>query len=755
MTNDSSEYFGTTSRPGKDPHHFYANNGQEPEYLDPGKAHDTASTRLIDHLYEGLATYGPDAEPVPGAADSYDQSPDNRFYRFHIREDAKWSDGKPVTAGDFEYSWKRALDPKTQSQAAVTLYMLKNGELFNQGNLKVTKVETAVHTLPDETSAEVTKLSARAPVVILGRSPLHIDTAIPPWAAIPADIEGLGYDKADLKTGAPEKATVLREKSSEPVAVSADARLPPGDYALLRRLGPVVCNGEPDHWLEVEALDGSHKRGLLPGCMTSPAKSAKGFALIAKWDATPTFHAPKEVVPGAGDPPKPEPLGFVPMSALEGDSSVLGVRAVDDRTLEVELDYPVPYILDILCSSVTDPVRRDLIEAFEAKGDPDGWTRPETILTNGPYRLKTWRFRYELTFDRNPYHRYFDQLAIHEITWMAVESYVSTMNLYKVGELDYIGDNSALPPPYLPVLRKKKDFEITPSLAEYWYELNTKSPPLDDVRVRQALNLAIDKQSLIDNVVRGSQTPATHFVPDFTGQGYDKYLASLRKSGTDPFHGKGRDFDPERARALLTEAGYKVVKDGDGYRAEGMAPLELLYNTSEGHRVIAVAIQDMWKKNLGVSVSLRNEEWKVMLKNVRDRNYQIVRFGWVADYDHPQTFMDTFMSKSPNNRTGWANGKFDELVQKARSTADQNESMRLYVEADRILADEVPKLPIYFYTKSTLVKPYVKGFHFNRRNIQLVHWMRLDPNFASDPSDAPAIEPSSWPVPGDYEKATP
>ncbi|HTJ82546.1 MAG TPA: peptide ABC transporter substrate-binding protein, partial [Polyangiaceae bacterium] len=658
--------------------------------------------------------------------------------------------GKPVVAADFEYAWKRILDPKTQSQSAATLYMIKNGELFNQGKLKLTKTEIVARSGPDDDAPEAKRLPARTPVVILGRSPLHVDTAVPPWTTIPTEIDGLGYDKADAKTGAPERAVVLREKGNDVIATSADTRLPAADYALVRRLGPVVCNGEPDHWLEVEALDGSKKRGLLPGCMTSPAKSDKSLALVAEWSGLPTFRAPVGAPPASAEPPSPEPIGFVPVSSLESDASVLGVRAVDDRTLELELDFPVPYILDVLCSAATDPVRRDVVEAFEAKGDPDGWTRPETMVSNGPYRLKTWRFRYELTFDRNPYHRYFDKLAIHDITWMAVESYVSTMNLYKAGELDYIGDNSALPPPYLPVLRKKKDFEIGEYLAEYWYELNTKSPPLDDVRVRRALNLAVDKQALIDNVVRGSQTPATHFVPDFTGQGYKTYLDGLRAAGKDPFHGKGRDFDPALARSLLEEAGYHVVKDGDGYRADGMPPLELLYNTSEGHRVIAVAIQDMWKKNLGVSVTLRNEEWKVMLKNVRDRNYQIVRFGWVADYDHPQTFMDTFMANSPNNRTGWANGKFDELVQRARTTADVNESMRQYVEAEKILADEVPKLPLYFYTKTTLIKPYMKGFHFNRRNIQMVTWMRVDPGFATDPSDAPAIEPNRWPEPGDF-----
>ncbi len=750
---DSSEYFGTTSRPGKDPHHLYVNNGQEPEYLDPGKAHDTTSSRLIEVLFEGLATRDPDANPIPGVAESYDRSPDNRFYRFHLRDGARWTDGKPVTAGDFEYAWKRALDPKTASQSAPQLYMLKNAELFNQGNLKTTKGAVDVRSGPAPDAPVVASLPDKSPVMIVGRSPLTIDTAIPAWDTVPEGVESIGYDKADPKSGAPEKATLLYAKESKIVAASPDARLPGGDYALSRRLGPVDCNGEKHFWFEVTALDGSGKRGLLPSCMTKPAKAGEPLALIAPWPHAPTFRAP-----ASGSPPEPAapaPIGFVPVASLASDTSVVGVRATDERTLELELDYPVPYMLDVLCTATTMPVRRDLIEAFEAKGDPDGWFKAETILTNGPYMLSGWKFRYELTTTRSPTHRYFDKLKIHDVTYMAVESYVSTMNLYKSGELDYIGDNTGLPPPYLPVLRKKKDFELTPYVGSYWYEFNTKSPPLDDARVRRALNLAVNKPELIERVVRGSQIPATHFIPDFMGGGFEKYGTAQREKGVDPFHGTGRDFDPELARQLLGEAGYKVVPDGDGWRAEGMPSIELLYNTSEGHRAIAVAIQDMWKRHLGVSITLRNEEWKIMLKNVRDRNFQIVRFGWIADYDHPQTFMDTFMAKSPNNRTGWTNTRFDDLVTKARMTPDETESMRLYTEADTILADEVPKLPLYFYTKTTLIKPYVKGFHFNRRNIQSPTWMWIDPSWQSDASDPAAFEPDAWPAPGDYAKGTP
>ncbi len=742
-TDDKSPHFGTTERHGKDPHTFYVNNGSEPEYLDPGKSHDSASSKLIAHLFEGLAAYGPDAEPTLGVALRYDKTKDSRFYRFYLRDDARWSDGKPVTAHDFEYAFRRVIDPMTGSQSASNLYPLKNGELVNQGKLKVTKSEVVVRAEPSAGGAEVQKLPKGAALQILGRSPVAVATAIAPFAEEPKGVEGLGFDKAD-PSGAPEKLVVLSESGKAERGPDEGGRLPAGDYDLVRRLGPVVCNGENDFFFEVRKKDAPDKRGVLPGCMLGASKTEEAMVLVAKHEDLPTFVARPELEGAAS----PAPIGFVEESALQTDTSVIGVRAVSDSVLELELAYPTPYLLDLLCAPTAYPVRKDVVERFP--DDPDRWQRIENIVTNGPYELSVWKFRYEIRMKRAKNHRFYDKLKIHEIVWMSVESYVSSMNLYKAGELDYSGDNGSLPPNYIPLLEKKKDFERTNYIGTYWYEFNTKAPPLDKVEVRKALNLAVDKKELVDRVLLGGQKPASHFVPDFLGGGYAEAAKADQDRGVDVFASPDAVFNPERARELLGKAGYPVVKDGEGFRAEGMPPIELLYNTSEAHKKIAVAIQDMWKRHLGISVTLRNEEWKVMLKNVRDRNFQVVRFGWIGDYDHPQTFMDTFMAKSPNNRTGWKSAAFDDLVQKARSTGDTAESMKLYRQAETILTDEVPKLPLYFYTKNGLVKPYVKGFHFNRRNEQLIHWMWIDEGWQSNPSDEPAFAPEVFAPPGDY-----
>jgi oligopeptide transport system substrate-binding protein len=638
-------YFGTTERTGKDPATLYLNNGGEPEYLDPGKASDAASQALIRQLFEGLTVYDPrDAHPVQGVAMSFDQSGDNRVFRFHLRPDARWSDGKPVTAGDFEYAWKRVLRPSTGAQEAGNLHVLKNGELFAQGKLLAAKVALTL--------------------------------------------------RAAARPDAPEVA-----------------RLPAGTF--VRLLGEKGAAGQ------------------------------KGLVEVARYDDLPTY--------AQGAPPSAAPAparGFADLGDLVEDAAAVGVRAADDRTLDVELERPTPYFLDLTSYPTLAPVRRDVVEPFERRGEPDLWVRPESIVVNGPYTLDEWRFRDEITMKPNPAYWDRDRLRIKRIVWLEIEEHHAMMNLYKTGDLDYSGDTSSLPAEYMPLLRGTKDFVTSPYLSTYWYELNTKAPPLDDVRVRRALNLAIDKRELVEKVTRGGQMPATHYVPDFTGLGYAAQVAADKAAGTDPFSDPEVELSPARARALLKEAGYEVVRDGDGYRAEGFPPLEILHNTGEGHRLIAVAIQDMWKRNLGITASLRNEEFKVMLKDVRDRRFQVVRGGWIADYNHPHTFLDNFLGTSRENHTGWSSPAFDDLIHRAAATADPGASIRLYREAEALAVSGMSRLPLYFYTKSGLVKPWLKGFYGNPRNVHMVRFLWIDPTFESDGGNEPACAPLELPPPG-------
>jgi len=649
---ERSPTFGTAERPNRDIGTLYVNNGGEPEHLDPGKCGDRMSSTLVMQLFEGLTAIDPrDGHPVQGVATAWDQSDDNRLFRFYLRAGAAWSDGQPVTAHDFAYAWRRVLRPATASRSVSHLYLLKNGARFHQGRLMVLRAASALLDAPQEGARPIARLEAGAVVEIVERRA-----------------------KQDGKT----------------------------------------------------------------------------YALVERYDDLPTF------VPRAGDvgaraaPQAPRERGFVDGAALALDERVLGVRAVDDRTLEVELERPAPYFIELTSYPTLFPVRKAIIERFEALGEPDRWVRPENIITNGPYTLESWIFRSQITMKENPHYWNAGQLKTHRIVWLEVEDSHATMHLYKTGEIDYLGDNTSLPAEYLSRLASKKDYITHDMLGVYWYDFNIRKPPLDDARVRHALAMTVDRAEIIARITHGQQKPATHYVPAFIGGGYAPPSSSGHEG--DPLANVAAAFDPAHARALLGEAGYEVVADGEGYRARGFPPLEILYNTSEGHRKIAVAIQDMWKRHLGVSVTLRNEEWKVMLQSVREGHFQIVRGGWNADYDHPHTFLEQFTSHTPQNQTGWADPAFEAALSRAAEEPNRDKSMLLYREAEAIAIRAMPRLPIYFYTRSTLVKPWVKGFWPSSRNVHLLQYMWIDPDFGSGVENEPAYPPPElWP-PGRYSR---
>jgi oligopeptide transport system substrate-binding protein len=329
VTQDEGEYFGTQDRFGKDPHTFFVNAGGEPEYIDPGKAHDSVSSKMISHLFEGLAGFGPDAEPTPAVALRYDRSDDNLYFRFHLRDDAFWSDGRPVTARDFEYAWRRVLEPTTASQSSPNLYFLRNAELYNQGRLLRAKAPTPVFEGPDKRTS-TTNLAEGELVVVLGRSPITLSSRIAPLSELPEGLAGFGYDPPNAKKKTPESMTLLFERESRKVSPTDEGAWDAGDYDVLGARGATVCNGAKDLVFEIASADRT-RRGLLPGCMLKPSSTTGATSLVARYDALPTFDARSR-----RDPGEPRALGFVEEATLARDPSTLGVRAVDDRTLEVE-----------------------------------------------------------------------------------------------------------------------------------------------------------------------------------------------------------------------------------------------------------------------------------------------------------------------------------------------------------------------------------------------------------------------------------
>ena len=746
-------YFGTLSRHGRPASSFRVNNYDEPEHLDPALVSESAGSTLLLELFEPLINEDPrDLHPVQGVAERFEKSDDNRLFRFFLREDARWSDGKPVVAEDFAWAWRRVLRPETGARQVTLLFPLMNAALYHRAELALLGADATLEAAPvavprgDAAPRDTgARLAKGTPLRVYARTP-----ATTPFAPL-AEAPRTGPYTVAL--GSAKAQPSLEHASLGKVAAPDAAKAEPA--RILARGAPVVCNETDDFLFEVEV---GGKRGHLPGCALGKAREAT-HALVAVHRTMPTFSSSPSPAPSpspsplalpappSAAAPRPretapgEALGFVPLALLESSEAALGVRAVGERVLEVELEHPTPYFLGLLGYPTFYPVRRDVVERFAGGAEPEGWTRPEHFVTNGPYRLKSHAFRYELRLEKNPHYWDAKNLRLDEIVVFEVTSSQATLALYKAGELDYLGSNGSLPTSEMDRLARFRDFDRSQWIGTYWYEFNIEKPPVNDARVRRALNLALDKRRLIDSVARAGQEPATQFVPDFTGFGYAEHVAELASKGADPFAAPAHGFDPATARALLAEAGYPVVRRDDAFVCEGFPPLEVLYNTSEGHRAIAVAAQALWKEQLGISVTLRNEEWKVMIKNLRDGHFQVARFGWVADYNHPHNFLDTFLSYSANNMTRWKDAAFDALVARAAAEPDPQKSIALYREAEARAVHAVPRLPIYFYTKSSLIKPYVKGYYPNAMNRHPIHWMWIDEAWRTDKENRPAHEP--------------
>lgn len=370
------------------------------------------------------------------------------------------------------------------------------------------------------------------------------------------------------------------------------------------------------------------------------------------------------------------------------DFSQVGVKVIDDFTISVELLNPTPFFLDIVAFHTLLPVHKETVEKHG-----DQWTRPGKIVTNGPFLLEDWKPRDRVVLVKNPDYWDAENIYLEKINVLATEEETTYFNMYEADETEWI---RSVPLQQIPVLKKKgrKDLYLTPFIGIYYYLLNTTRKPLDDPRVRKALNMAINKKKLCRYVLTAGEKPADSFTPRIV-PGY-----------TPP---EGLPYDPEKARELLAEAGFP---DGKGF-----PKLSLLFNTHEAHRMIAVVIQSDWKENLNIHVELENKEWKVYLSERQAKNYDIARAGWIGDYVDPKTFLELMRSDSGLNHTGWGKKYYDGLIDRANRTLDVKEREEIFREAERyIMTEEMPVIPIYYYVNKNMLKPWVKNFHFNIRD---------------------------------------
>ncbi|HET8761290.1 MAG TPA: peptide ABC transporter substrate-binding protein [Nitrospiria bacterium] len=366
------------------------------------------------------------------------------------------------------------------------------------------------------------------------------------------------------------------------------------------------------------------------------------------------------------------------------DASTVGVRALSATELEVVLDRPIAYFPSLTTFMVTFPQRRDLIERYG-----DRWTDPGRLVTNGPFRLESWRHEYRLQLSANPTY-YGGKPAIGHVAMYVVNERTTELTLYETGDLDY----AQLPPEAIPAFEGSPDHRRLPILRGYYAGFNVTKPPFTDPRVRRAFALALDREEF-PKILRGGERAARSWVPP----GMFGYEPDI-----------GLPYDPERARRLLAEAGFPGGR--------GLPPIEYVFNTGPVNTLIAENLQAQWKRNLGVDVRLDNVEWKVYLKRLEQDAPGMFRLGWGADYPDPDNFLALFTKDSGNNHSRWANARYDALIAEASSESDPARRLVMYREAQRLLTEEdVPIIPLFTHVQNMLVKPWVRGLDVNAMEI--------------------------------------
>jgi oligopeptide transport system substrate-binding protein len=372
------------------------------------------------------------------------------------------------------------------------------------------------------------------------------------------------------------------------------------------------------------------------------------------------------------------------------DFGQVGARAQDTRTLVLTLDAPVPYFLSLLNHHSWFPVHPPTIlkhGTMDALGT--AWTRAGNFVGNGPFVLKAWQPNRAIVVEKNATYWDAARVKLNEIRFLPIGDHKTEERAFLAGQLHVTG---TVPIDRIAHYRETQPdrLRLDPYLGVYYLLLNVKRPPLDRPAVRRALAMAVDREQLVRYVTKGGESPAGHFTPPDTSG----YTARARIPD-----------DLEQARRLLAEAGFPEGK--------GFPRVTLLYNTSESHARIAQAVQQMWKTRLGVEIELLNMEWKFYLDKTQSMDYDIARAGWIGDYADPNTFLDLWLTGGGNNRTGWSNTEYDALVKRAGREADPATRMETLQQAERILLDEAPIVPLYFYRRKCLIQPSVRGWHPN------------------------------------------
>jgi len=374
---------------------------------------------------------------------------------------------------------------------------------------------------------------------------------------------------------------------------------------------------------------------------------------------------------------------------LKWEEAKVGAVAIDNHTLQLTLENPTPYFLELLNHYSWFPAHPPTIkkfDAFEKQGTP--WTRPGNYVGNGPFILSEHKVNSVIEVKKNPNYWDAETVSLEAIRFYPIESADTEERAFRSGFLHL---TQTVSPDRIDFLKQNHPeiIHFEPYLGTYFYRFNLEEPPFDDVRVRLAFNLATDRQAIVEKVTKGGQVPARCFTPP----------------GTGGFSPESRfRFDPQKAKALIQD-----YLDEKGLKS--LPKIELKYNTSEGHKKVAEALQGMWKNHLGAEIQLLNMEWKVFLSTIEKRDFSLARAGWIGDYVDANTFLHMWRTGDGHNNTGWSNARYDELLELAAKESDSEKRFSYFEECEKLLSEHAPILPIYFYVHVTLRSPTVKGWH--------------------------------------------
>ncbi|MBN2259411.1 MAG: peptide ABC transporter substrate-binding protein [Clostridiales bacterium] len=384
-------------------------------------------------------------------------------------------------------------------------------------------------------------------------------------------------------------------------------------------------------------------------------------------------------------------------SWIFGEANVDTFRAIDEKTFEVTLAAPTPYFLGLTGFYTFFPVREDSV----VQGPDGSWAiNPEASIVNGPFYLSEYKTGDKIVLAKNENYWQADKVMLDTIEAFMIVDATTALTAYETGELDVI-DN--MPAEDMPRLMAEDDtFYILPMDGVYYYSFNTTVEPLDNELVRKAMSYAIDRTAIVD-AMNGGQLPAVNMVSP-ASRDADGNVFSEKAGAYVPADGSG----VAEAQALLAEAGYP--------NGEGFPVLEILYNTSEGHKMVAEIIQEMWKTNLGIDITLTNQEWAVFQTTRTNGEFQIAREGWIGDYSDPMTYLGMFVTDGAMNHTAWSSPDYDALLDASKTAAPADRFNMLYEALDILMASNA-LMPIYVYTDSLMVANNVIGWEKTSRNV--------------------------------------